>query len=157
MPIIENKIEINTPPERAFDLSRSIEFHMFTQNKHKEIAVGGVTSGLINLGEQVTWRARHFGISQLLTAKITIFDRPHHFRDTMISGAFKGFEHDHFFEFSENKTLVTDRFEYESPYSFFGKIFDIIALRSHMQTFFSVRNSLLKEVLENGRWKEFIL
>ena len=39
-----------------------------------QVAVGGRTSGLIGLGEEVTWRARHFGVTQHLTSKITAFD-----------------------------------------------------------------------------------
>ncbi|MEE8335170.1 MAG: SRPBCC family protein [Candidatus Neomarinimicrobiota bacterium] len=156
MSLIENKFKINATLEQAFDLSRSIDFHMFSQSDHKEVAINGITSGLINLGEEVTWRAKHFGVSQLLTARITMFDRPNHFRDTMVRGAFKWFEHDHYFQTSGDKILVIDRFEYESPYSIFGKIFDVIALKRHMQDFFWNRNMLLKEVLEDGRWKEFI-
>ncbi|NJM41916.1 MAG: hypothetical protein HC853_14760 [Anaerolineae bacterium] len=38
-------------------------------------AIAGVTSGLIGLGQEVTWRARHFGIWQSLTVRITEFQR----------------------------------------------------------------------------------
>ena len=48
--------------------------------------------GVIGLGDSVTWRARHFGVWQRLTSKITALERPRHFRDTMTSGAFARFE-----------------------------------------------------------------
>jgi len=156
MTLIETQLEIDAPMEIAFDLSRSIDFHMYAQVHNNEVAIDGVTSGLIDLGQTVTWRARHFGISQELTAKITKFDRPHHFRDTMVCGAFKWFEHDHFFKPYGKKIMVTDRFEYESSYSIFGKIFDKLILEDYMTTFFINRNNLLKQVLEDGSWKEFI-
>lgn len=44
----------------AFDLSLSIDAHLGSVQRSGERAVGGVTSGVIGLGEFVTWRARHF-------------------------------------------------------------------------------------------------
>ncbi|HEY8561177.1 MAG TPA: SRPBCC family protein [Pyrinomonadaceae bacterium] len=98
MPVIKIEIVINAPIERVFDLARCIDLHEQTMAKTDEKAIGGVTKGLINLDESVTWQATHFGVRQKLTSKITKFDRPFYFRDVMIKGAFKRFTHDHFFE-----------------------------------------------------------
>ena len=84
--------------ELCFDLSRSIDLHQISTSKSKEYVIGGRKAGLIELGEVVTWRAKHFGIWQNLTAKITEFDRPKRFSDEMVKGAFKKFKHDHIFE-----------------------------------------------------------
>ena len=51
-----------------------------------ERAVAGRTTGLIGLGESVTWEARHLGIRQRFTAEVTAFDRPRYFRDVMTPG-----------------------------------------------------------------------
>src|SRR5262249_39558045 len=71
------------PIERVFDLARSVEAHLASSDGTAEAAVAGRTSGLLELGETVTWRARHFGVTQHLTTRITAFDRPHHFQDRM--------------------------------------------------------------------------
>ena len=97
MPTIKLETKINAPLERVFDLSRCIDLHEATMTKHHEKAVSGVTKGLINLNETVTWEATHFGLRQKLTSKITEFERPNHFRDSMVKGAFARFDHDHFF------------------------------------------------------------
>src|SRR5262245_9449050 len=97
MPVFELKTDIRAPVERVFDLSRSIDLHRESMGKTGESAVGGVTTGLIGPGESVTWQARHFGVWQRLTSRITAFDRPHHFRDSMVQGAFARFDHDHHF------------------------------------------------------------
>jgi ligand-binding SRPBCC domain-containing protein len=156
LPRIVTKIDIKTPVERAFDLSRSIEFHAYIQSHNKEKAVDGITSGLIGLNEKVTWEAVHFFIKQTLTAKITHFDNPYHFRDTMIRGAFKRFDHDHKFEGNGEITHVTDIFDYDVPHGIFGKVFDVLVLKSYMTRFFNKRNLMLKETLESDRWKDFI-
>ncbi|MDV3308737.1 MAG: hypothetical protein LOY03_07970 [Cyclobacteriaceae bacterium] len=60
MPRIELTTIIHAPIERCFNLARSIDLHRPSVVGTKEEAVAGVTSGLIGMGEQVTWRARHF-------------------------------------------------------------------------------------------------
>ncbi len=77
---------INAPIERCFDLARSVEVHL-AGNVHwgeSAVAAAGVTSGLVGLGESVTWRAKHFGVWHTLTSKITAMTRPIHFQDAMI-------------------------------------------------------------------------
>lgn len=76
MPEIELRTEINAKKEIVFDLSRSIDLHKISTHQTKEQAIAGKTSGLIGLDESVTWRAKHFGIYQTLTSKITEFDPP---------------------------------------------------------------------------------
>jgi hypothetical protein len=61
MPKIELHTEIDAPIERVFDLARSIDLHMLSTSHTNEKAIAGKTSGLIGLGEWVTWRAKHLG------------------------------------------------------------------------------------------------
>ncbi len=156
MPKIITTTKVNAPIEIAFDLSRSIEFHAYTQAHRNEEAIEGKTSGLINLGETVTWRAKHFGISQKLSVEITKFNRPYIFRDTMIEGAFKRFDHDHIFEQHNGLVKITDIFDYDSPLSFFGKLFDFLILKSYMTNFSIQRNEAIKRVIESDKWKDFL-
>ena len=96
MPTIKLEIEVAAPIEIVFDLARSIDLHEKSTSQTDEAAVEGRTTGLIELGETVTWEATHFFIRQRLTARIVKFERPKHFRDVMVSGAFLRFDHDHF-------------------------------------------------------------
>ena len=87
---LEELTVIRALQERCFDLARSVEVHL-TGNVHcGETALGvkGITTGLISLGQRVTWRARHFGVWQNFTSGITVMNRPSHFQDNMIRGAF---------------------------------------------------------------------
>ena len=103
MPKIELITVIDAPVEKVFDFSRSIDLHMESTRQTGEYAIAGKTSGLIESGETVTWRAKHFGIWQTLTSKITEFDRPNYFVDEMVEGAFKSFRHEHYFPFPSRK------------------------------------------------------
>lgn len=156
MPVINLKTKINAPIERVFDLARSIDLHTKSASESNEEAIGGRTSGLINLDETVTWRAKHFGVRQTLTSKITIFERPFHFRDSMLRGIFKRIDHDHFFEKIEGGTLMRDKFDYDAPLWILGNLADILFLEKYMTKFLIERNRLIKEIAESEKWKEFI-
>jgi len=156
MPVIEIEIEVTAPIERVFDLARCIDLHEETMSKSNEKAVGGVTEGLIKLGETVTWQATHFGVRQKLTSEITLYERPFHFRDEMVKGAFKRFAHDHFFEQTGEKVLMKDVFDYASPLWIFGKIADALFLESYMRNLLTERNLLIKKTAESEDWRRFL-
>ena len=105
MPIIKIEMKIDALIERVFDLARCIDLHTESMSQSREKAVAGKTKGLINKDETVTWEAIHFGVKQKLTSKITIFERPYRFRDSMVKGAFKRFDHDHFLKRKIRKRL----------------------------------------------------
>jgi ligand-binding SRPBCC domain-containing protein len=153
MPTIELETRIKADIETCFDLSRSIDFHMLTTASTNEKAIAGRTSGLIELGETVTWQARHFGVKQKLTSKITAFKRPFHFRDEQVRGAFKFIIHDHYFETQGEHVLMKDTFRFQSPFGFAGKLFDKLILTNYLKTFIIARNNLVKEFAESGKWK----
>lgn len=129
-------------------MARNIDFHQQSLIHSKEKAVAGKTSGLIELGEFVTWEATHFGIKQKLTSKITQFNAPHYFVDEMVSGAFKSFKHEHIFEENDNTTLMTDKFYFESPFGMFGKLANTLFLKQYITQLLQMRNQLLKEKAE---------
>ncbi|MEZ6096776.1 MAG: hypothetical protein R3C03_21550 [Pirellulaceae bacterium] len=88
MSVITLTTEIAATIDVVFDLSRSIDLHVESTSQTNEKAIAGRTSGLIELGETVTWEATHFFIRQRLTVRIELFDRPNHFRDSMVAGRF---------------------------------------------------------------------
>ena len=114
-------------------------------------------SGLIGMDESVTWRAKHFGIYQNLTSKITRYDRPNYFVDEMQKGAFKEFRHKHHFTESNGVNLMTDIFDYKSPLGFLGKLADKLFLKNYMSKLLKERNRIVKEFAESEKWKELLI
>jgi len=148
MPTIELITIINAPIEKCFDLARSIDLHMESTKQTGEQAIGGRTSGLIELGETVTWRAKHFGIWQTLTSKITGFDRPNFFADEMVKGTFKSFRHEHYFLSRHEQTLIKDIFLFESPVGILGSLFNWLVLKRYMTRLLLRRNKIIKATAE---------
>jgi ligand-binding SRPBCC domain-containing protein len=144
---------IEAPMTRCFDLARSIEVHLLGTEQTGEQAVGGVTSGLIGLGEFVRWRATHLGVKQHLASKITAYDYPNHFQDTMIEGAFHSMQHDHWFQaVTATNTEMRDRFTFSAPIPVLGRIAEMLLLKRYMTNLLMQRNAILKKVAESNQW-----
>lgn len=148
MPVIHIETFINADIEIVFDLARSVDLHQLSTAKTNEEVVGGRKTGLMELGEEVTWRARHFGIYQKLTSKITAFERPLHFTDEMTKGIFKRFVHKHSFQKSEKGTIMIDDFNYTSPLGPLGIAADRLFLKRYMTKFLIERNRVIKSYAE---------
>lgn len=150
MPKIKLVTTVNAPVEVCFDLSLSIDFHAYCLRHTGETVVGEKTTGFLVLDEQVTWRAKHF-IWQELTSRITAYNRPHYFRDSMVKGAFKRFDHDHFFAPGQNEdcTVITDEFDFESPLGLLGEWANQLFLTKYMTKMLRAKNQQFKEGVEN--------
>jgi ligand-binding SRPBCC domain-containing protein len=136
------------PIEKVFDTNRNIDIHQQSASKTKEVAIAGITSGLINKNETVTWKGKHFGVYLTHQSLISEMDFPTYFVDEQLKGKFKSFKHQHFFEQKENYVEVTDVLEYETPFGIFGQLFDKLLLKKHLTNFIIHRNAVLKNLSE---------
>ncbi|WP_342527671.1 SRPBCC family protein [Chryseomicrobium sp. FSL W7-1435] len=150
MPTIHHEIFIQAPIAVCFDLARNIDVHIQTTGTTNERAVAGVTSGLIENGQTVTWEATHLGVRQKLTAKIIDLERPYRFVDTMVNGAFHSFTHIHEFVESGTGTIMKDTFSYKSPLGVLGIIADKLFLERYMREFIVNRAEGLKKIAEEN-------
>ena len=94
MPHLELTTSIAASLQRCFDLSLDVDLHTQSTGAREEI-VGGVRSGQMTLGDDVTWKAWHFGIPFRMTSKITEYESPVHFVDEQIRGPFTCWRHEH--------------------------------------------------------------
>jgi ligand-binding SRPBCC domain-containing protein len=150
MPVITLLTAIQASPERCFDASRDLDLHLESMGHTGERAVAGRMSGLIELGETVTWEARHFGIRQRFTSRITAYDRPRYFQDSMLHGAFRSFVHDHYFESCAGGTIMKDVLTFRSPMGLIGALVDRLVMARYMERLLSQRNAILKGALESA-------
>ncbi|MEI6949232.1 SRPBCC family protein [Paraflavisolibacter sp. H34] len=153
---IELHTEIKAPLTVCFDLSRSVELHQLSTAHTDEKAVAGRQSGLCEKGDTITWRAKHFGSYRTLQVRLTILTYPIFFEDQMVKGAFKSLKHQHYFREAGGVTHMYDIFKYETPYGLLGKVFNGLVLRRYMTRLLLQRNRYIREVAENGKWREII-
>ncbi len=148
---------INAPIQRVFNLSRSIDLHKISTASTNEEAVAGITTGLINLNEIVTWQAVHLFKKRTMTVKITEMESPVYFKDEMLNGDFKSFQHQHFFKFISKKiTEMKDMLELRSRFGLLGKTVDFIFMKYYLRHFFVLRNATIKQYAESGDWKKLL-
>lgn len=148
MPLLCLVTEIAAPPDVCFDMSRDVDAHMESTAGSGERAVAGTTHGLMGLGDEVTWEARHLGVKQRLASRITAFDPPYRFVDEMVYGAFASMRHEHLFVPTTGGTLMVDLFEYRSPLGPLGRLADFLLLRRYMTWLLTDRGSFLRQQAE---------
>ena len=85
MTTINLTTKINASKQIVFDASRNIDIHQQSASPTKEKAIDGVTSGLINLNETVTWRGKHFGFYLTHQSRITVMELHDYFVDETVS------------------------------------------------------------------------
>ena len=157
MPSIHVTTFIAAPVERVFDLSRHIGLHKISQQENNEEAVGGVTSGLINQGESVTWKAKHLYKTRFMTVKITEMKRPDYFEDVMEKGDFVSYAHKHHFKAVNNGTIMIDELEFETPYGIVGKMLNRVYLSAYMRELLVKRNETIREYAQTTKWQALLL
>ena len=145
---IKIRTKINAPIQTVFDISREIYVHQKSASPTKETAIDGITSGLINYNETVTWRGKHFGFYLTHKSRITAMNLYDYFVDEMEDGKFKSFRHEHLFIEKNGLTVMKDKIHYEVPYGVFGELFDFLFLKNHMINFVLERNKVLKDLAE---------
>jgi ligand-binding SRPBCC domain-containing protein len=141
--------DIDAPIETVFDLARDLDLHARSMARTRERAVAGRTSGRIELGETVTWRARHLGTWWSLMSRVTVVERPTRFEDVQERGPFASFRHEHRFEsLPGGGTRMRDRWEHSAPLGPLGWLADRVVLARHMRRLLETRNAALKREAE---------
>ena len=145
---------IAAPVERCFRLSLSIDLHL--ASTPGERAIAGVTSGLIRNGEHVTWSGRHFGLRLKHESVIDGWRPFSYFRDTMVRGVFRSFQHEHHFAAMDDGTRLRDEIRFSAPLGPLGRLAER-RVRAHLVKFLRRRNDMLQRVAQSGEgWQRYL-
>ena len=127
------------PKSELFDRARSIDAHKDSMAKSREEAIAGVTAGLISLGEEVTWRAWHFGLPLQMTSRITEMQSPDYFVDEQVKGPFRRFRHRHEFNGTVAGSTMIDRIEFTAPFGPIGRLAEKLVLARYLKSLIEAR------------------
>lgn len=157
MIILRTETVILAPPERCFDLARSVDLHAVGASLIQGKATAGRTAGLSGLGDETTWSARFFGLRFSLTTRITEYERPRGFSDVQSAGLFRHFGHVYTFRpDGPARTVMTDEFSFQSSFGFIGAAFDGFVLRRQMQAVMESRARCVKRAAESEEWWAYL-
>jgi len=141
---------IAAPRELCFDLARDVTAHAQSAAFSDERIVGpGKTSGLLEMGDLVTFEGKHFGVRQRFTARIVEMNRPRSFADIMVHGSFKWLRHIHEFQEDGRGTLMRDILIWRAPLGPIGVIADWLFVKRHMEWFVRTKQHHLKAIAES--------
>lgn len=87
------------------------------------------------------------------------YDPPRYFRDVMIRGHFRFFEHEHLFEeVSESQTLMRDQLRFSAPLVLGGALTEGSILRPYFIQFLQQRNATIRSVAEDEseQWRRYL-
>jgi len=150
---------IEAPIDRCFDLSRSVEVHLLG-NIHcdeQALAIAGITSGLPELNQQTTWRAKHFASWQNVTTQYTAMHPPTYFQATMIQGIFGSMQANHYFHtLPSGVTEMKDDFRVAAPIPILGPLIETLFLRRYMLALLRERNAVIKQLAESNGWRQYL-
>ena len=139
---------IDAPIDVVYDLARDLDLHAASMVDTGERAIAGRRHGRIELGETVTWRARHFGIPWTLTSRIVEADAPRRLVDEQVDGPFAWFRHEHRFDVvGDGRTLMVDDWTHASPFGPLGWLADRLVLRGHLTRLLERRNAAIVEAV----------
>ncbi|NES30326.1 cyclase [Micromonospora terminaliae] len=150
MPRIELITDVPAAPETVFDACLDVQLHTVSMGTSAERAVGGVTTGRLAAGDDVTWEARHFGLRWRMTVRITAYRRPHGFTDEQVSGPFGRWRHEHSFTpdpAAASATLMRDVIDFTAPMGAVGRIVAGLVLRPYLRRLVARRNAWLAATL----------
>lgn len=133
---------IPAPIEVAYRTALDVDFHEDAFAHTREQAIGGVTSGVMQEGQEVTWRAVHWHIPFTMTSRITLADPPHRFVDEQVRGPFAWFYHDHRLRADgPARTVAHDAVAFAAPLGPLGRIAEALFVRRRIEELIDIRNA----------------
>jgi ligand-binding SRPBCC domain-containing protein len=157
-PMVRIKLNtwVNAPVERCFKLATSVEFHVASALPLKEMAVSGVTSGLLREGDRVKWRTRPFRLWVTHTSRVEAWRPFSHFHEVMTAGIFARYEHEHFFAAMDDGTRVRDELKFAARFGPLGRALETMVLRRYLTSLMKRRHAALKRVAESDEWRSYL-
>jgi ligand-binding SRPBCC domain-containing protein len=147
---------VDAPVERCFRLATSVDFHIAASLPIKERPIDGVTAGLMQQGQTITWQGRHLGLRLTYATRMDISRPCSYFRSVMVSGALRHYEHEHHFAVMDDGTRVRDELHFTAPLGPLGRVLEKLVLRPYLIQLLRWRNAALKRVAESEEWHKYL-
>jgi ligand-binding SRPBCC domain-containing protein len=140
---------IQAEPAIVFDLELDMDAHASSVPGSRETATTSTGRRSLGMGDEVSFRAVHFGIRWTLTSRITLYDRPLCFVDEQVRGPFRTMRHEHRFEpLEQGGTRMADRMSVTAPAGPVGALVARALLAPYLRRLLRRRGRYIKNVAE---------
>ena len=150
MAIIRLTTWVNAPMERCFLLATNAEFY----SNHGPAP--GTAYESLQIGDTLQWRAWGWGIPLSVTSRIDQLRPFNYFRETILKGRFRHFQHEHYFAPMDDGTRMRDEIHYSLPRGPLGGAIDKLLIRRCIHKMLHERHLRLKRAAESGEWRTYL-
>jgi ligand-binding SRPBCC domain-containing protein len=152
--VLCDEITVQAPVERCFLLSTNSELVAMTLKMTPAMQHGGA---FVRAGDRVRWRGWQLGLPQFHESLIDPFEPPVYFRDSMLSGRFAAFAHDHhLMELEDSRVKLRDEVRFQMPLGWLGGLLRRCVLVPPIRALLRKRFALLKSLAESDQWRAYI-
>jgi ligand-binding SRPBCC domain-containing protein len=149
---IEVVTEINATAEVVFGLELDMDVHAASLAASGETATTSTGRRRVALGDEVTFRARHFGLVWRMTSRITAYEPPRRFVDEQVRGPFRALRHEHVFDdLGAGRTRMIDRMTVSAPLGPVGYVVTRVLLTPYLRRLLTQRSAHVKRLAEARR------
>ncbi|NAZ84848.1 cyclase/dehydrase [Kineococcus sp. T90] len=155
--VIEVVTDIAAEPRVVFDLELDVDVHTASLAGSGERATTGSARRRLQLGDEVTFHARHFGLPWRMSSRVTVHERPHRFVDEQTRGPFRSMRHEHLFEALAGEvgpggtagTRMVDRMSITAPAGPVGAVVARLVLAPYLRHLLRRRATHVKDAAES--------
>ncbi|PRX10154.1 SRPBCC family protein [Actinoplanes italicus] len=149
--MIEVATIIDAGTATVFDLELDVDVHADSLARSGETAATADGRRRLGPGDEVTFRASHFGVKWRMTSQVTAYDRPAHFVDEQTRGPFREMRHEHNFEdLGNGRTRMVDRMAIRAPGGPLGAIVTRLLLAPYLKRLLIRRATHIKRLAETA-------
>ena len=155
--VIKDNTHIEAPMERVFLLSCSLAIVERELGMHP-VAEGGATrtTGLVVGGDRIYWKGWQLGMPLYHVSLISAYEPHRFFQDTMVTGWFRFFQHDHEFTEIAGHVLLKDTIRFSMPLGPLGRWYGRKIMVPHIRGLLMRRFQLLKQIAESEEWRKYL-
>lgn len=146
---VEVVTHIDAVPDVVFNLELDMDVHSASLGPSRETATTSTGLRQLALGDEVTFRARHFGVVWRMTCRITAYEPPYRFVDEQTRGPFRALRHEHVFhDLGDGRTQMIDHMTVSAPLGPWGALVTRVLLAPYLRRLLQQRSAHIKRLAE---------
>ena len=155
--VLKDSTHIAAPLQRVFLLSCSLAIVERELGMHPVAGPESTrTEGLVIGGDRIRWEGWQLGFRNYHVSLISAYEPYEFFQDSMVSGRFKFFQHDHYFTEIAGQVLLKDTVRFSLPWGLAGRWIGKRIMVPHIAGLMRRRFGLLKRIAESDEWRKYL-
>ena len=143
---------VNAPIEQCFRLATNVEFNSGASANATE----GAGADTFQVGDTFDRSAWRMGFCVSHTSRIEEVRPFTYFREVMIAGGFRHYEHEHHFAPMDDGTRVRSEVRFSTGFGPPGLLLERILLRRYVMKLLIERHMRLKHTIESNEWQRYL-